>query len=110
MLVGDAGIYLMSNGDPPIFHDGTLIREKGNERKPHLIAEAEGCDAFAEFEAWWPIHNAIDDGSDFSVPIPVEEVRRALLTSHLTIVIVADTEGYEVMSDVEFEKRPASIN
>ena len=109
MLVGDAGVYLMSNGDPPIFNDGTLVREEGNDRKLLLVANAEGCDSSAEFEAWWPIHNAIDGGNDFSVPIPVEEVRAALQSCHIALVIVADQEGYEIMTDVEFEKRPTPI-
>jgi hypothetical protein len=110
LLVGDAGVYLMSNGEPPVFHDGTLVRAEGDDRKLFLIAEAEGCDAFVEFEAWWPLHNVFDDGSDFSVPIPVEEFRRALVHAHLAIVIVADSENYEVMSDVEFERRPDPIS
>jgi len=99
----------MSNGEPPIFRDGTLTKAKGDDQKLLLIAEAEGCDVFVEFEAWWPLHNIIDNGSDFSVPIPVEEFRRVLPSAHLAIVIVADSESYEVMSDVEFEKRPAPI-
>ena len=49
-LVGDAGIYLMSNGEPPIYHDGTLVKEADDDRKLQLTAEAEGCGAFAEFE------------------------------------------------------------
>lgn len=109
MLVGDAGVYLMSNGDPPIYHDGTLIKEEGDDRKMLLIAIAEGCDSSAEFEAWWPIHNAIDGGSDFSVPIAVEIIRDTLLRCHMALVIVADQEGYQVMSDIEFDKRPTPV-
>lgn len=110
VLVGDAGIYLISNGDPPIFFDGTMIREEGDDRKLLLVAEAEGCDSSADFEAWWPIHNVIDGGSDFSMPIPVEDIRAVLVGCHAALVIVADAEGYEVMSDVEFEKRPTPIS
>jgi hypothetical protein len=106
LLVGDVGIYLMSNGDPPIYHDGTLVKAEGEDLKLHLVARAEGCDAFAEFESWWPLHNLFDDGSDFSWPIPVEEFRGALSIAHLAIVIVADSDSYEVMSDIEFERRP----
>jgi hypothetical protein len=106
LLVGDAGVYLMSNGEPPIYHDGTLVNAEGEHRKLLLIAEAEGCDVFAEFEAWWPLHNFFNDGGDFSEPISVEEFRRALSSAHLTIVILADSENVEVMSDVEFERRP----
>ncbi len=109
MLVGDAGVYLMSNGDPPIFHDGTLIREEGNDRKLLLVANAEGCDSSAEFEAWWPIHNAIDGGNDFSIPIPVEEVRAVLLNCHLALVIVADQEGYEKKPAFNEDRGPVSV-
>jgi hypothetical protein len=105
LLVGDAGVYLMSNGDPPIYHDGTLVNEVGEYKKPLLIAEAEGCGAFDEFEAWWAIHTAIDEGNDFSQPIPTEEVREALRASRQAIVIVAGPDDYELFSDVEFERR-----
>jgi hypothetical protein len=107
LLVGDAGIYLMSNGVPAILRDGTLLKKDADQRSLRLTAEAEGCDSSSEFEAWWPLHNIIDKGSDFSIPIPVEEIRPVLRECHIALVIVADQEGYELMSDVEFEKRPA---
>ena len=109
MLVGDAGIYLMSNGTPPMYHDGTLRKGDDTEHnKTHLIAEAEGCGSSADIDDWWPLHNALNEGSDFAQPIPVEEVRRCLHQADHAIVIVADAESFSVMSDVEFERRSSS--
>src|SRR5690606_14485165 len=90
LLVGDTGIYLMSNGLPAILHDGTLLKRDGDQRSIRLIAEAEGCDSSSEIEAWWPLHNIINEGSDFSIPIPVEEIRLVLRECHMALVIVAD--------------------
>jgi hypothetical protein len=56
-----------------------------------LVAEAEGCDASVEVDDWWPIHNAIEGGDDFSLSIPVQEFRPALESAHLAIVIIADS-------------------
>jgi hypothetical protein len=109
LLCGDPCVYLISNGDPPIYHDGTLINEVGEYKKQLLIAEAEGCGALAELDALLRIHNAIDYGDDFSQPIPVEDVREALKASRRAIVIVADPENYELLSDVEFERRPVAL-
>jgi hypothetical protein len=68
-------------------------QSKGDDRKLFLVAEAEGCDVFVEFEACWPLHNIFDEGSDFSAPTPVEEFRRLLMNAHLAIVVVADSEN-----------------
>src|SRR5882672_7090735 len=60
-LVGDHGVYLMSNGQPPLGADGQLITgdAKGVRR---LNALAVGCDPEVDaFESWWPVHNAIAD-------------------------------------------------
>lgn len=105
MLVGDAGIYLMSNGRPQILFDGTLAKKKRLAPQRPLIASAEGCDSAADFEAWWPIHNAIDNGNDFSLPIAVEEFHSALEGARLSIIIIADPDRYIITSDVQFERQ-----
>ena len=110
MLVGDAGIYLMSNGSPQILFDGTLAKKKRFAPLRALVATAEGCDASADFEAWWPIHNAIDNGNDFSLPIPVEEFRNALEGALLSIIMIADPDRYIIMSDVQFERQFGSTS
>ncbi len=104
MLVGDAGTYLISNGIPKMLSDGTLNGKKIREDQSLFVAYAEGCDASADIDAWWPIHNAIDDGNDFALPIQISELRKPLEDAQMTIVIVADGEQYIICSDVEFER------
>jgi len=102
ILVGDSGIYLMSNGLPPLMADGKLLGTTSSEVKRRLTAEAEGCGPSAEFEAWWPVHNAIDGGNDFSLPIAVDEFRDPLEASDKSIVMIVTAENYTILSDVEF--------
>jgi hypothetical protein len=51
---------------------------------------------------WWPIHNAIAGGNDFSETIPLDLIRPALEGSQAHIVVVADQKEYSIYSDVEF--------
>ncbi len=104
-LVGDAGVYLMSNGNPQISHDGKVPKGKAKTQTPYLSAPAEGCNPiYDEADAWWPIHNAISGGDDFVIPIPLEDIEEPLKSSSSTIVIIADENGYEVLSDAAFDK------
>lgn len=104
-LVGDAGIYLISNGLPAMDDKGNLITKKNSIGIRRLIASAAGCDpAYNAFEDWWPIHNAIDDGSDFSIPIPIVEFEVVLPSCKSQIVIRINSERYEILSDVELER------
>jgi hypothetical protein len=109
MLVGDAGIYLISNGDPPISYRGVIPRRGQNVETPLLVANAEGCGPEDEFDDWWPLHNLISGGDDFSFPIKVKEFEQPLWIARRQIVIVVDKEGYALMSDVEYEKGDAHI-
>jgi hypothetical protein len=65
-LVGDSGIYLMSNGLPAMDHKGNLVTKKKSVGIGRLVAMAAGCNpAYNAFEDWWFVHNAIDGGNDF---------------------------------------------
>lgn len=102
-LVGDSGIYLMSNGAPPILENGKVVpvaRAKGQRR---LVAYAEGCGPNDELDSWWPIHKLIAEGSDFSLSIPLEFFIRALEASEKYIIIVGTEEGVLVVGDLEYE-------
>lgn len=104
-LVGDTGIYLMSNGSPRIGRDGLLV-EPGTELKnPSLIVHAEGCDpTLDEFERWWKIHGGIDEGSDFCIPIDVQTFIEVLPESDRGIFIIVGNEEYVVYPDSEFKR------
>jgi hypothetical protein len=73
-LVGDSGLYLMSNGSPPILDTGEVLKgtyEPGKVK--FLSAKAQGCDpSVDDVESWWPLQNAVDEGNDFVQPIPLE--------------------------------------
>lgn len=104
-LVGDTGVYLMSNGSPRINSDGLLIelgKEKGQQS---LVIYADGCDpTLDEFERWWSIHGAIDKGSDFSIPVPIETILQVLPSADSGIVFIVGEEEYHVYPDIEFKR------
>lgn len=60
-LVGDQGVYLMSNGDPP------LKIHEGQER--NVVCYANECNPYTlDFDVWWGNKRAAfggDDGVDF---------------------------------------------
>jgi hypothetical protein len=102
-LVGDSGIYLMSNGDPPLLRDGKTAKVADTNGMRRLTAHADGCDWMDDFDQWWPIHNAIAGGDDFAVTIPLRLFRRALELAESQIVIVWGKGQYAILADVEFE-------
>ncbi|MFB6415225.1 MULTISPECIES: abortive infection family protein [Bradyrhizobium] len=102
-LVGDAGIYLMSNGSPAMDQNGALIKKKKNTGVQRLVAPALGCDpAHNAFEDWWPVHNAVDDGSDFSIPIAIKQFEVVLPLCRSQIVILLSPKKYTILSDAEY--------
>jgi hypothetical protein len=93
-LVGDAGVYLMSNGSPAIAHDGQI-----------LTAPADGCDSECDPVAnWRPIHNLFAEGSDFALTIALANVEAALSEAHRQIVLVGNEDSYTIYGDVEYER------
>jgi hypothetical protein len=104
-LVGDAGIYLMSNGSPAIDAKGNLIKKKKSVGIQRLVAPAFGCDpSYNAFEDWWPIHNAVDDGSDFSISISIKAFDTILPLCKTHIIILLSRAKYRITSDVDFMK------
>lgn len=104
-LVGDLGIYLMSNGSPPIYSDGKVsikARRKNNDR---LVAYASVCGLEVEFERWWPLHNAVANGSDFTLTIPLSKIKHALEVSKSEIVIVVNETSMAICGDTEFDEQ-----
>jgi hypothetical protein len=100
-LVGDHGVYLMSNGEPPLGADGQLITgdAKGVRR---LNAPAVGCDPEADaFENWWPVHNAIAGGDDFVQMLPLEDFDRVLPSCKSHVVVIASDKECQVLSDAD---------
>jgi hypothetical protein len=103
-LVGDAGIYLMSNGLPPISYTGEILKGNGGGKTPYLTAPAVGCDPrYDSAEKWWPLHEVFSEGSDFVLAIPIGEIETALSGSRFQIVLVGNEDGYALYSDVEYD-------
>jgi len=103
-LVGDAGIYLMSNGSPRLGDDGLLIEPgKENSRKSLRVC-ADGCDpSIDEFERWWVLHGAIDENSDFCIPIDTENFLAVLTEADSSIVVIVGPDDHVVYPDTEFK-------
>ena len=98
-LVGDHGVYLMSNGKPALGADGQLIADddKGVRR---LTARAVGCDpAVDTFDSWWPIHNAIAGGDDFVQLLPIDDFERVLPSCRSHVVVIATSGKCHVVDD-----------
>ena len=102
-LVGDKGIYLMSNGNPRLGFDGLNIPQ-GREREIRsLTVHANGCDPdIVDFELWWKVHCAINDGSDFCYPLECGLFEDVLEHSDTEIVIVVGEDDIAIHSDREF--------
>lgn len=107
LLVGDAGVYLMSNGLPPISYRGLVPKEGEDAEIPYLIAPAEGCNPDCDnVDDWWPIHNAIAGGDDFAVALPLDEFQGALEKAQRSIVLVGTEYHMRYYSDAEFASLP----
>jgi hypothetical protein len=103
-LVGDAGIYLISNGLPPISHMGEILTGNGEAKTPYLTAPAAGCDPrYDAVDNWRPLHKVFSEGSDFVLAIPVGEIETALSGSRSQIVLVGNEDRYALYSDVEYD-------
>lgn len=101
-LVGDAGIYLMSNGSPPIMGDGRVKNPEKAGNKLRLVAYAEGCGPDDQIDNWWGVHGLVADGSDFSLPIPISYFRNALENASSDIIVVGSEDGVYVYGDREY--------
>lgn len=76
-LVGDDGIYLMSNGLPPLWVDP----EAKEEDKKNVVSYARECNPHTmHFDAWWASKRASWGGDDSIVFFTAEELDQALKT------------------------------
>ena len=104
-LVGDTGVYLMSNGSPPVSEKGDVLKRGGDTDVARLVAHAEGCDPMHDsLEAWWPIHSAIAGGDDFAITIPIAMIDAALVPAKTHIIVIIGPDSYYAMSDLDFER------
>lgn len=74
-LVGDQGVYLMSNGTPPLMADGSIGEKEGEGRR--MVAYAKGTDP-AKNPDWHFEKDRLfggDDGVDY---LPAEAFEKAL--------------------------------
>ena len=102
-LVGDKGIYLMSNGNPRLGFDGLNIPQGREQEIRSLTVHANGCDPdIVDFELWWKVHCAINDGSDFCYPLECGLFEDVLEHSDTEIVIVVGEDDIAIHSDREF--------
>jgi hypothetical protein len=103
-LVGDKGIYLMSNGAPAMLANGELDASGGQKSQRLFVCYAEGCHREDDpVEYWWPIHNAVSDGDDFSITVDqLAEVRDVIERSYEHIVLVTDGDACKVYTESEF--------
>lgn len=104
-LVGDQGIYLMSNGAPAMPADGKTAQ-------PRFVCYAGGCSVEDHADDWRPIHQAIRGGEDFCITVDrLEDVRDAVEQSNNHVVLVTDGAIWETYTESEFAaayNRPAS--
>ncbi len=109
-LVGDRGIYLMSNGAPPTPANSDLAASGGEPLQRRCYAA--GCSAQDPIDAWRPIHQAIRDGDDFCITVDrLADLRDAVEQSNDHVLVVTDGEAWEAFTESEFEfayERPAS--
>ena len=88
-LVGDGGLYLMSNGRD----------ERGaHGRTAHPPIYADGCHPADDHHAWGPLKTAIfgGDGVEF---IPADDVLRTCEQAIGVIGVVFTEEHYDLISD-----------
>lgn len=102
-LVADAGIYLMSNGKPPLLESGRLETSTTPAHSPRLVAHAEGCGPTDSVDDWMPLQLAMSGGDDFVERLSIRDVRLALEGSSSQIVVVSNTTHYAVYSDRDFD-------
>lgn len=65
-LVGDQGVYLMSNGNP------RLLIEEGKSANVVAYAKESDPTSGADFDDWYEAKRRIFGGDDGSVPLPLE--------------------------------------
>jgi hypothetical protein len=102
-LVGDAGVYLMSNGRLPILYDGRIVSVEEARHRVRLCAHAGGCGPEDEVDDWWPVPTEIEGGDDFCRSLPVDLILSVLSDSRRYVVILASPDATEIFGNVDRE-------
>ncbi len=110
-LVGDKGIYLMSNGAPAMLANGDPDGFGGKTSQRRFVCYAGGC-SVEDDPAWRPVHAAICGGDDFCITVDrLADVRDAVEESDGHVVIVTDGDAWEAFTESEFSlayEKPAA--
>lgn len=96
LIVGDEGVYLMSNGNPGLFKDGALGLTTPDN--PAFVVYANECNPNTlPFEEWCRVKNesfGLDDGVDF---LEVDFIEAALLRPSEYIQLEVSEEGIDAL-------------
>jgi hypothetical protein len=96
ILVGDDGIYLLSNGQYP------------GEKPPYLAAYARECNPKTmDFDTWWAAKQEIFGGDDGAEHVPLADVEPALATYPASVTEFAMYIGGDAIGIYSFD-RPKS--
>ena len=94
LLVGDDGIYLMSNGLPTLLADGTTRSASADSKA--CIVYAEECNPeMMAFDDWWEAKNESFGGDDGVESLEVESVELGMDFDPEYFVIEMDSEQSE---------------
>ncbi len=112
MLVGDVGVYLMSNGDP-----GLLVppdpADPNQSKTKSFVVYARECDPTKmDFDDWWEAKNRLFGGDDGSEHILLTELNAALATyppnmTELIIDLTADAISLVMFKPKTIAESPA---
>lgn len=78
LLVGDQGVYLMSNAVPNLMADGTVAKSPDQKGKRYVVY-AEGINPEVdEFDDWWELKRATFGGDDGAEQLPLSSFQTIL--------------------------------
>ena len=101
-LVGDKGIYLMSNGIPALMANGELDSTGGGEGR-RFVSYASGCSPDDDPDHWLALHNAICGGDDFVILVDnLANLRDVTEKADDFVVIVTDGDACQAYTESEF--------
>jgi len=83
LLVGDRGVYLMSNGKPKLPNKPD---NNGKIEEGHRVSYAKGTDPRTD-EDWWDAKRDLFGGDDGAVALPIAWFEKALAIDPKTIKI-----------------------
>lgn len=101
-IVGDEGIYLMSNGSPALMAVGELDRSGGGPGR-RWICYANYCSPDDPPDYWAHIHKAVRGGNDFVIAVDALANLQAVIDrADDVVVIVTDGAACQAYTADEF--------